>query len=29
LFYYDDDSFAPASYLTYKIARLGPQHPDL
>jgi 2'-5' RNA ligase len=24
LFYYDDESFAPASYLTYKIARVGP-----
>jgi hypothetical protein len=29
LFYYDDDSFAPASYITYKIARIGTQHPDL
>ena len=29
LFYYDDDSFAPASYITYKIARVGPPHPDL
>jgi 2'-5' RNA ligase len=28
LFYYDDDSFAPASYITYKIARIGRQHLD-
>jgi hypothetical protein len=29
LFYYDDDSVAPASYITYKIARVGAPHPDL
>jgi hypothetical protein len=29
LFYYEDDSFAPASYLTYKIVRVGAPHPGL